>query len=209
MKRTIVKCIQQFSTVPTELDHAFESAADGLQELAVGIADIGSSALDLFEGEGNSPIKSVASRLVYQSSAVDKLKEVIAKVNAELDKVKLYVENGKLMYLKTYLVSCSNVNAASTFIETSINNAAFLVDEGSPYKEAYYNMTQVIIEYVGLVRRFNDCVSSYRKLHNITDASFKDANTSLSFFRLKPDVSNLPPVTQAPSNSDVSRGYKK
>jgi len=207
MKVMSYSSLLQFSKNPTELDHMFEAVVDGLQEIAIGIADIGRVATDLFED--SSPTKSVASRLVSQSSKFSLLMQTVREVRAELERVKVCVDRGALMAFDTYDVSRLRVNNSSKYIEKELNLLKRLLGRGPTYKKAYYQETQVIIEYVGLVRRFNECVAAYRELHNITDAAFKDANVGLSIFRLKSDVSNLPSVNQAPENSDVDRGYKK
>jgi len=208
MKITSYLSVAKFASSPTELNYLIEAFVNGLDEIAIAISSIGQSAIDL-AAEGSAPIKTVASRLEDQSSKFFKIMQRVVEVNGLYDSIKTTVASKSLMSFDEYDASRLNINNNSRFIEEAINIEKTLLKKGSPHKEAYDQMTQVTIEYVGLVRRFNECVAAYRKLHNITDVAFKDADVGLSIFRLKSDVSNLPSVNQAPENSDVNRGYKK
>jgi len=207
MKIASYSNVAQFASFPTQLDHLLEDFVMGLDEIAVAISAIGQAAVDLVE-EGH-PIKSVSSRLLAQSSKFTDIMARIEIVKSLSKDVKDSIDRGELMFLDSYEDSLSRVNSSSRSIEEEINRARHAISRGETYKIAYYQETQVIIEYAGLVRKFNECVEFYRRIHHITNASFKDADISLSFFRLKADVSNLPSVNQAPENSDVNRGYKK
>jgi len=99
--------------------------------------------------------------------------------------VKAVVDSRMLMAFDTYDVSRLGVNNSSEFVEREFDIVSSVIDRGLTYKTAYYQVIQVTVEYVGLVIKFNECVDAYRKLHKVTNASFKNANTSLSYFKLR------------------------
>jgi hypothetical protein len=193
----------QFSNVPTRLNHLIESVVDGLGEIAIGIADIGQSAIDLM-AEGYPSVRSVSSRLSFQASKASQLLITIKRVKDEMANVKVEVNKKCLMKLSLYTASRLNINNASNYIENSIKVAASVINEGPTYKQAYYEMTKIIIEYVSLVKEFNNIIGSYRKIHNITDANFMDADTSLSFFRLRAGILNFSPTPEHLESSESS-----
>jgi len=171
MKKSASLSTPQFSDRPTELDHMIEDFVASLDKLAVDIQSILSKAIDLAEDQ-SKPIISVASRLASQATLFDSAIGRINNVHDEIDKIKSIIDQGGLMCRDTYTASRDNVNDSSVFIENHINRAKGLLKYGSPYKEAFDQMMLVAIEYFELVKKFNEAVVSYNKLHstNLTGA---------------------------------------
>jgi len=172
MKKSASLSASQFSDKPTELDHMIEGFVSSLDFIAANISSILFKAIDLAEDQ-SKPIISVASRLAAQSTKFESIMMRINDVHSEIGKVQTIITQGTLMYQDTYNTSRDLANAASQFIETSINKAKDLLRLGSPYKEAYDQMTIVAVEYVQLLKMFNEVVASYNELHSANLAGAK------------------------------------
>jgi len=174
MKKSASSNTLQFSDKPTELDHMIEDFVILLDSLAVGIADIASESLELrdLSNDPQEHLASVSSRLVSVSSEYESIKSRIILVQNQFDKVQNNIFAGILMKHNDFEDSRDSINNSSTFIEQHLNRAVNRIRDGSPYEEAFDQMMLVAIEYVELVKKFNEAVVSYNKLHstNLTGA---------------------------------------